>query len=148
MKKGLVILFAYLATLALVPLPFVGALYFWVTPFHGEAQIGTLVQPYNQLAFGGLLASLPGFTLTRLILGSSEERPAFAFSAAGAATGMLAAVFVSLPDNFWILWKYFLFPIGAVIGALAGLIYRQIETAIFKRFPVAGNTLNTGANGK
>ena len=149
MKKGLVILFAYLATVAVIPLLVLGSFLLLITPHPDSLRFSLLVQTYAILAFSAFLISLPGFTFALFCLRTIRSRSYFGFGIAGALNGILTLVFICLPDdNLWILRDYKVVTISIVIGTKAGLIYRQTEVAILKYFSPVDKTLNSGANGK
>ncbi len=127
MRAAPAMIVAYCATALVVPVLFVGMMLVWPVPLPRGFLFGSYFEMYLMTAILALVAGLPGFVIGRLALWWAGTKSPLAFLLAGALAGYAAAVFLCLPNQLWILRKYEVDLFGAGLGALAGLIYQQVE---------------------
>lgn len=144
MRKAVAIVTAFCATSMLVPVPFVTALLLLLTPAHDAPMFGRMAEFYAMIAVATMIYALPGFAVARFGLWKLGGQSPVAFAIAGASTGVLAAVLISLQGDFSDMRAFHLDLIGGIVGAVAGILYLCIERLLFRRFVFARDTLPLG----
>jgi hypothetical protein len=139
MRAAMAIVLAYGATAAAVPLLFVGMATVWPVPVPRGLLFASGFEIWLGMAVMALVAGLPGFAVGRLALWWTANTSFAAFALAGAGAGFGAAVLLCLPNHLWVLRAHDVGLFGAGLGAVAGLVYRQIERWVAGMPSIRGN---------